>query len=111
MAFFIINALSARYEAGADDANRVGALRKHNRHEPSAFRSGNQCLALFIHGVAWILHDSAEWIREGGSGFLERYMMRDSLGSLWTDCATSPTDAINAARTRVSSGLVQRRPR
>jgi len=35
VAFFIINALSARYEAGADDANRVGALGKHNHHEPS----------------------------------------------------------------------------
>ena len=44
--FFIVNALSARSLAGADDPDRVSAFGKHNRDETGPVREANQHFSL-----------------------------------------------------------------
>lgn len=75
LAFFIVDALSARHKAGANDADGVCSLGKHNRDQPAPFCNADQNIPLFMKGVAWIVDDSAEWVAECSARFLERYVM------------------------------------
>src|SRR3982750_707138 len=80
MAFFIVDALSARHKAGANNANDVSSLGKHNRYQPSPFCKTDQNLPLFMNGVAWIVDDSAEWVSECGARLLEGHTMGSDVG-------------------------------
>jgi len=81
MAFFIVDALSARHKAGANDANGVCSLGKHNGDQPSPICNADQSIPFFMKGVAWIVDDSPEWVGECGACFLERYMMLSGVRS------------------------------